>query len=192
MRNILIVLAIGVLLCGCQQSPRKNYYLLSAPTAKATSSAEKITTVIGIGPIEVAEYLNRLHLVYQAEDGGLIMADNDYWAEPLNTGIARVISLILTQRDNSRSFVEFPWRSDSKPDYSFRLRVHNLSRLGNQAHINATWELVDNMNKVNVERRHFVRTSNTGRSAHALTQTYSQFLAELAAEMDAAIPTQIE
>lgn len=190
MRHILIVLTISFLVCACQQSPRKNYYLLTAPPAEAFNSTEKITTVIGVGPIEVAEYLNRLHLVYQTEDGGLIMADNDYWAEPLNEGIARVISLVLTQRDNSRSFVDFPWRSDSKPDYSLRLRVHSLSRIGNQAHINATWELVDNINKVNLERRHFVRTAKTGYGAHALTKTYSEFFAELAAEMDSALPVK--
>lgn len=187
MRYTFFLIICCCLLSACQSSPRKNYYLLTAAAVEEKTSAENITQVIGIGPIEVAEYLNRLHMVYQAEDGSLAMADNDYWAEPLNKGIARVLALNLTQRDTSRSFVNFPWRSDSKPDYSLRLQVHTLNRTANQAHINATWELVDNTEKTKLQRRHFIRTISVKSGAWALAQAYSQLFAELATEMDEAL-----
>src|SRR5690606_25921034 len=126
MKKILLVIFISSLLYGCQQSPRKNYFLLDSPTV-TTSASENITSLIGIGPITLAEYLHRLQVVYQADDGKLIMADNDYWAEPLDNGIARAIALNLTQRDSSRGFIHFPWRADTRPAYSFRVHVHSLS-----------------------------------------------------------------
>lgn len=187
MRYTIFLVACCCLLSACQSSPRKNYYMLTAAAMEQQSSAENITGVIGIGPIEVAEYLNRLHIVYQAEDGSLAVADNDYWAEPLDKGIARVLALNLTQRDISRSFVNFPWRADSNPVYSLRLYIHNLNRSNGQAHINATWELVDNQQKTKLQRRHFIRTTAVKPGTQALAQAYSQLFADLASEMDEAL-----
>lgn len=187
MRYLLLMVSLCCLLSACQQSPRNNYYVLTEPAAESLSPAENITTVIGIGPIQVAEYLNRLSIVYREEDGSLFMADNDYWAEPLNKGIARVIALTLTQVDSSRGFVSFPWRGDSSPRYSLRLQIHSLNRSESQANINATWELVDNTQKTVLHRRHFIRATAANPGAKALAQAYSQLLADLAREMDQAL-----
>lgn len=187
MRHFLLLIAVCLLISGCQQSPRKNYYLLSASAVEPIHAAENIDQVIGIGPIEVAEYLNRLHIVYQTEDGSLVMADNDYWAEPLDKGVARVLALNLTRHDTSRSFVKFPWRNDSKPDYSLRLQIHSLNRAASQAYINATWELIDNTQKTSLQRRHFIRSIAATSGAKGLIQAYSQLFSELASEMDEAL-----
>lgn len=187
MRIFLLIAIICLFISACQQSPRKNYFLLSAPEVARNGTAENIDKVIGIGPIEIAEYLNRLHIAYQAEDGSLVMAENDYWAEPLSKGIPRVLGLNLTRRDPSRSFVNFPWRNDSQPDYSLRLQIHSLDRAGNQAAINATWELIDNTEKTNILRRHFIRTTTATSGAQGLSKAYSQLLSELAREMDEAL-----
>lgn len=187
MRPILLLILVVSLLSACQQSPRKNYYLLSVPAAEQESAPKDITTLIGIGPVEVAEYLNRLHMVYQREDGRLVMAENDYWAEPLSKGITRALTLNLTQSDSARSIVSFPWRQDSKPRYSLRVRIYSLDRAGDQAKINATWELIDNSQKQTLQRQHFIRSVAAPAGAQALAQAYSQLIAELAAEMDKAL-----
>lgn len=187
MRYFILMIFLCGLVSACQHSPRKNYYVLSTPAAAPNTSAEAISTLIGIGPIEVAEYLNRSHIVYQDQGGSLIMASNDYWAEPLHKGIPRVLALHLTQRDPSRSAVNFPWRMDSTPPYSLRLSVHSFHRINGQAHINATWELVDNTAKTNLLRRHFIRSTSVNSGAQSLAAAFSQLLAELAGEMDQAL-----
>src|SRR6478609_9087772 len=146
MRRFLFIGSLCVFLCACQHSPKKNYFYLSALSEKSTSqtATNEASQLIGIGPIEIAEYLTRSQIIDNQTDNTLTMSDNAYWAEPLDKSIARVISLNLTQLNNTRSFVSFPWRSDSKPHYSLRLHVDNLSRSGRNANINATWELVDN------------------------------------------------
>ncbi len=102
MRYPIVLLVVCSLLGACQSSPRKNFYLLTAEPVAAPSSTT-IDTLIGVGPIEVAEYLNRLHMVYEVKDGSLVVADNAHWAEPLNEGIARVIGLNLTAQDARRA-----------------------------------------------------------------------------------------
>lgn len=187
MRYSFILLLICSLLGGCQSSPRKNFYLLNATPVEQSEQTAEITTLIGIGPVEVAEYLNRLHMVYEASDGSLVLADNDYWAEPLREGIPRIIGLNLTARDPHRGMVNFPWRRDSKPDYSLRLALHSLHRTGSDAYINATWELVDVNERNSLLRRHFIRRIPVASGARALAQAYSQLLAELSADMDQAL-----
>lgn len=187
MRHLTVMVILCCLLSACQSSPRKNFYVLTASEAEQRNPTEDITQVIGIGPIEIAEYLDRIHIVYQADSGNLVMAENDYWAEPLDKGIARVIALNLTQRDASRSFVSFPWRRDSKPHYSLRLQMHSLNASAGNAQINASWELVDNVKKIKLRQRHFIRSTPAGSGTRALAEAYSKLLAELAEEMDQAL-----
>ncbi len=179
-----------ILLAACQSSPQKKYfYLNTVPTTQKplAPSTGNITTVIGIGPIEIADHLNRLQIIYSQSNNLLTVADNDYWAEPLDKGIARVLALNLIQRNDNRSFTNFPWRNDSKPQYSLRLQINSMTRANNEASIIATWELMDNNTKVNLQRRNFIRTTPVESGAKNLAQAYSKLLAELATEMDEAL-----
>lgn len=142
-----------------------------------------------MGPVEIAEFIDRLPIVYRRADNTLLVSENDYWAEPLDKGIARVLAANLVARNSSRSFAHFPWRSDSKPPYSLRLQVHNLECGDRAASIDATWELIDNRSKASLQRRHFVRSLPAQPNPQTLAQTYSQLLVELALEMDQALNT---
>jgi uncharacterized protein len=184
MNKILLIMSLCWLVSACQSSPKKNYFYLT-PEAKITSeSKSEITQLIGIGPVEIADYLSRSQIIDNQTDNTLNMAENAYWAEPLDKSIARVIGLNLTQLNSSRSFVNFPWRSDSKPRYSLRVRVDNLSRNQGKAMINATWEIVDNDSKVNLIRRNFIRAVNASSGAKGLAQAYSELLTNLSEEID--------
>lgn len=189
MRRFLFVSSLCLLLCACQHSPKKNYFYLSPLNEKAAtqSASNQTSQLIGIGPVDIAEYLMRSQIIESQSDNTLTLADNAYWAEPLDKSIARVISLNLTQLNPSRSFVNFPWRSDSKPRYSLRIHVDQLSRTGRNANINATWELVDNDGKSATLRRNFLRSIQADSGAKGLAQAYSQLLGELSKEMDDAL-----
>ncbi len=196
MRLILLITFGCSLLMSCQHSPQKNFYYLTAQLTSEQSSlnvsAKPATPIdsnqnirlIGIGPIEIADYLNRSQIIDNQANNSLNMADNAFWAEPLDKSIARVTALNLTQANSSRSFVYFPWRNDSKPRYSLRVRVDDLSRTGNQAKLNATWELMDNDTKSNLLRKNFTRSLSVDSGAKALALAYSQLLSNLAEEMN--------
>jgi uncharacterized lipoprotein YmbA len=197
MRQILLLAFSCSLFLSCQHSPQKNFYYLTAQLNQAQSSPtmpeksttqtenSKINQLIGIGPIEVADYLNRSQIIDNQSNNSLNMADNAFWAEPLDKSIARVTALNLTQANSARNFVYFPWRSDSKPRFSIRIRVDELSRTANQAKLNANWELMDNDSKSNLLRRNFTGSIAVDSGAKALAQAYSKLLAELASEMNA-------
>ena len=184
MQKIILIVSICCLMFACQHSPKKNYFYLTPQSNAASETKQEITQLIGIGPVEIAEYLERSQIIDNQTDNTLNLSENAYWAEPLDKSITRVIALNLTQLNSSRSFVSFPWRSDSKPRYSLRLRVDNLLRTDGKASINTTWELVDNDGKSTVLRRNFIRTTTAAPSAKGLAQAYSQLLADLSNEIN--------
>lgn len=189
MRRILLIAFSCSLFLSCQHSPQKNFYYLTAQLDREKNQAHtennNINQLIGIGPIDIADYLNRSQIIDNQSNNSLNMSDNAFWAEPLDKSIARVTALNLTQANSTRNFVYFPWRIDSKPRYSIRVRVDELSRTANQAKLNANWELMDNETKRNLLRKNFTRSTPVDSGAKALAQAYSTLLAELAGEMDA-------
>lgn len=184
----LMLLVIVCVLAACQHSPQKRYFVLSPTVAKTSADAQtNVNMLIGIGPIELADYLKRSNMVRMRTNNTLNLTANDYWAEPLEKGIARVLSLNLTQLEPSRMVQPFPWRRDSIPLHSLRLQIHELILTNGKAMMNATWELVDSEKKQSIVRQHFTRQLNAGSSAKAMAEAYSQLLGQLAETMDVAL-----
>ena len=139
---------------------------------------------IGIGPIDVAEYLHFTQLMYQLDDGSLQRFANSYWAEPLEQGISRVMSINLSQGDRRRNLVLFPWRANNTPQYSIKIKVTSLNRDGNNARLNANWELTNNSLHQTLAKQNFIAVTNAGSTAAELVSAYSNLLAQLAKEIE--------
>lgn len=185
MRVFIILFLISSLLVGCQQSPRKQYYLLNAtPTTNQTA---EITQTLGLGPIEVADYLRNPQIIINRNTNHLQITDNAYWGEPLQKGIARVLAVNLMNHQTNSLIETFPWRSDATPTLSLRLTIYDLQLINGEAAINASWKLIDNKTKAVLSQQHFVRNKSSGESAAEIAATYSELLAELAGEMNQAL-----
>lgn len=185
MRTITLVVLISSLLVGCQQSPRKQYYVLSA--TPVTQQTEEITHTVGLGPIEIAEYLQHLQLVVNRDTNSLELTENAFWGEPLQKGIARVLAINLMNNQANRLVETFPWRSDAAPKFSLRLTVRDMQLINGDAVMNANWKLVNNQTRTVVSQQHFVRNKATGNSPSQIAAAYSELLAELAGEMNKAL-----
>lgn len=188
MRVFITLLLISSLLMGCQQSPRKQYYLLSAtPAANHTT---EITRTLGLGPIEVADYLRNTQVIINRNVNHLQITDNAYWGEPLQKGISRVLSVNLMNHQPNAIIETFPWRSDSTPELSLRLSIYDLQLINGEALINASWKLINNETKAVLTQQHFVRNKPSGDSPAQIAAIYSELLAELAGEMNKALALQ--
>ena len=100
--TLLILIMLSVVLAGCvgtNPSQPARFYMLS-PTndtktpAQANIGEGRIT--IGIGPVEIPEYLNRAQIVTRVSPTELKLAEFDRWAEPLNNNFSRVLAENLT------------------------------------------------------------------------------------------------
>ncbi|MGI2225154.1 PqiC family protein [Shewanella frigidimarina] len=183
---------IGLLLLslvsGCQSSPEKQYFVLTAMPSQMVFGSTALEHDIGIGPIDIAEYLHFTQLMYQLDDGSLQRFANSYWAEPLEQGISRVMSINLSQGDRRRNLVLFPWRANNTPQYSIKIKVTSLNRDGNNARLNANWELTNNPLNQTLAKQNFIAVTNAGSTATELVSAYSNLLALLAKEIEKSLP----
>ncbi|MFT4825655.1 MAG: putative lipoprotein YmbA [Halioglobus sp.] len=135
-KNRLLIVLCASILSACGSSPVSNYYLLNA---MGTPNAGAQSPSLGIGPIEIPEYLNRNRLVYNLEGNLLHVASNERWAEPLTNGVARVIGLNLSSLLNTENVQGFPWYRSQKPDYGIQISVISLNANDTMANLTAEW-----------------------------------------------------
>lgn len=132
------VFALALSLTACGSSPRNNYYLL---TAAGSHSASGQSPALGIGPVEIPEYLNRNGLVYSRQGNQLQISSQERWAEPLEDGIGRVLGMNLASLLDTQNLRYFPWNPNRAPDYGIKITVLTLDANEQQATLVAEWRV---------------------------------------------------
>lgn len=131
-------LCLLLLLAGCGTSPPNEYYRL---TASSGTTATGQQPSLGVGPVTIPDYLMRKGMVYSDGDNRLQITSEHRWAEPLDRGIERVLSLNLSQLLNSDNLRFFPWLLDDAPDYGVKVTVLELEVTGGEALLVADWRV---------------------------------------------------
>ena len=111
---------------GCARTLPAQFYVLSPlQTTVQEESLGKNTTgfMLGIGPVEIPEYLDRPQIVTRANGHELKLAEFNKWAEPLQDNISRVLSENLTSLLYADAFTVHPWRGSRSIDYRLSLDV---------------------------------------------------------------------
>lgn len=134
MNRLLSFFAV-LLLAGCA-SPAKTFYVLSASGPMPSGGG----TGIGVGPITVAEYIDRPNLIIQQAPNQLAVAEDHRWAGDLSASIARVTAANLGRQLGTGNVRTYPWHSDDGIRYQVTLDVRQLhSQEDGYAVIEAGW-----------------------------------------------------
>lgn len=174
-----------LLLASCGTTPDTRYYLLQAT---AISSADVSGYSIGIGPVQVADYLSRPQIVSTHGSNRLSLAEFDRWGESLDSGITRVLVENMALLTGSKRVVSYPWRSDEQPDVAVRIQILALDqRANNQAFLKARWVVVNNLNKQRIDTGISEFVVDTSDDPSALVGAYSELLLQLSQKLGAVI-----
>ncbi|MGF1528818.1 MAG: membrane integrity-associated transporter subunit PqiC [Candidatus Competibacterales bacterium] len=138
-------LALWVLaaLGGCATTgPDVQYYVL-APLPSGSNS-KGLDRVVGVGPVDLPQYLNRPQIVTRAGENQLTLAEFHRWAEPLEVNVAAVLAQNLTALLDGTTVAAFPWPAETTPDYRIRVTISRFEgdSDGNVSLV-ARWQLVD-------------------------------------------------
>lgn len=87
----LLLLAAALLLAGCTGGPRTDPRVVVLHSAAAAVPAAETR----MGRIEVAEYLQRRHLVWRQSETQLVERRDQFWGERIEAGIRRVLEAEL-------------------------------------------------------------------------------------------------
>ena len=137
MIRFIVAIVFAVLVTGCgNQYPE--FYTLS-PEGPSPSGGG---LGIGVGPIVLAEYIDRDNLVIQTGPNKMEVSEFDLWSGDLDNSIARVLSINIGRRLGTGNVRSYPWQRDSEIDYQIAMDIREfVARDDGYAHIEASWRI---------------------------------------------------
>jgi len=144
----LIFLLAGVLgLAGCSvHQPVSLYQLDSGSPAQPAQSAGM---AVLLGPVVVADYLQRETLLQRQPDGSLQAAVDGRWAGSLSSDIDQLLLRQVAGRLDSQRVVLAPATAGFTPDVQVLLTITRLDSGAKQpAILDAQWRLIDRRGQV--------------------------------------------
>ena len=153
----------GVLaLTGCAGSESVRYYVLSATPAGPSGAAVRDIPV-GVGPVELPEYLDRPQIVTRTSQNELNVADFDRWAESLKDNTIRVLAENLAMLLPSQRVSVYPWKRATPVDYQITVQVSRFDRMENGESVFALrWRVLDGGGRELLSRTSTYRETPTG------------------------------
>lgn len=121
MRHHIILLLAVFLFAGCSAGS-KSFYVLTAEGPAPTGGGPGI----GVGPVNVAEYIDRSNLVVAQSANQLGVAENHRWAGDLAAAIGRVTATNLGRRLHTGNVRTYPWSKDGELRYQVTLDIRQL------------------------------------------------------------------
>lgn len=114
--------ALPLLLAACG-SVSPNYYTLATSTPRPDAEAAFAVSplVFAVGPVQMPDYVDRPQIVTRQSDYQLALAENDYWAAPLDDLVPRVLVEDLQRRLPGSRVVGFP--QVAGPNFNYRVAV---------------------------------------------------------------------
>ena len=139
-RTILTV--IMMVSTGCGTSPKPDFYHLEQDASTQLTGLER-GLAIGIGPVNMAPYLDRPQIVTRSGNHRLEMSEFNRWSEPLKISVSRVIGVNLSNLMETNRVYLLPRRNKSIPlDYQVAIDIPRFDgQLGGDARLTARWSL---------------------------------------------------
>ena len=122
-----IVVLLTALAVACASSPAPRYFRLTAAAGPASGAdAGTGARAVIVGPFQLAEYLDRPQIVTRDGENGVIVADFERWAEPLDANFQSVVTANVARLLGSDRVLEYPAQTILKPERRVTGRISRL------------------------------------------------------------------
>lgn len=192
MRHLLAYYLIAVMLsalAGCATTPPSRFYILSPVTADAATQPAGPATAIGVGPVELPQYLDRPQMVVRSGANELFYNETHRWAETFGDNVTGVLAENLARLIPTDRVTVFPWGRMTRIDYQV---VAEFSRFdadaGGDVVLSANWKLYrDESREVVAQKKTVITEPVDGAGYTDMVAAQSRALASLSREIAGAI-----
>ncbi len=186
---ILLTLFVGA---GCFSAGKPlAYYTLNPLKQRDEPPAPGIAGqwVIGVGPLELPEYLDRLDLVTRISPNRIMVNANHRWAAPLRSEVLRVLVHDLALQTRARQVLSYPWDSRFEPDLRISLQIQAFEGIrGGKVRLRAAWSLTPaQADQPALQRVSDIEQSTAGGSFEDLVAAMGKVLGRLSMEIAAGV-----
>ena len=145
LRTAVLIVGCTLLLGGCAKGPAPNLYMLDQPFFAEMAGIEK-GIAVGVGPIELPQYLDRPQIITRDGVNRLYASDAHVWAEPIKNSASRVLAVtIAAELDSNRVYV-LPRRVRTALDWRVEIDVGRFdSNIKGNVLLAARWTLFRGM-----------------------------------------------
>ena len=179
----------AAMLLSCQTAVPPTYYRLDATASLGTVGPGPS---IGLAPVEVPEYLARSSIIRDFENLQVDVSTTERWAEPLDSGIARTVTLNLTRALPTDDVRPYPWNSKQAPDIAIRIRISELHSFPSQATLVAETILTARNGEFSSQLISLQAPLARSANGRQIATAYSQLIAELSEQIAGNIRSLID
>jgi hypothetical protein len=191
---VIIFSAVWVVLSGCASSPTPRFYLLSsleATSPEMKPPAQEPCFSIGIGPINIPDYLDRPQIVTRGAPIEFKLAEFDRWGEPLKDNLKQVLAKNLSMLLCTKAIAFFPWKGGIPIDYRIEMEMLRMDgSLGGNVSLEAWWMVFSgDGKKMLVSKRSILTEAVGGQDYRSLVSAQSRAIGTLSREIAEVIKT---
>ncbi len=142
-RTGMLAVCLASVLTGCSRSPRVTFYTLVPGTQVKTSApATAAAPTIVVGPVTLPEVVDRPQLVMRVAANRVDILESYRWAEPLKSGIPRLIAEDLRRLLGSEHVSSYLQHTGTNADYRILLDIQRFEATpGEAVTVEAAWSL---------------------------------------------------
>jgi uncharacterized lipoprotein YmbA len=191
--QVLAIVAAWVWFGGCvsfapRADPSSFYTLGALPevdlAAVKTAAAVKTDFSLGLGPIELPGYLDRLQIATRTSTNRLSYSEIDRWAAPLAESFSRVLAQNISHLLNPARVIQFPWQNSDTPDFQVKIEVLQFEANSNQqAWLTARWTVIDRNKKIVISQRSQLNRRAGSLATEDFVKALSETLEDLSREI---------
>ena len=184
------VLAFGSV--GCSIAPPATFYQLQQSTSETASRDNNITVLLG--PLRVADYLQRENVLQREADGSLSLSQQARWAGSLQDDIGQLLLRQVSAQLGSSRIALYPDRVGIEAQAQVVLSISRLdSGVQQPAVLEAQWRLLDvkgSLRNSRVLRFEEAHNGEVADQVRAQSELLGQLSKQLVAALQDAFPEQ--
>jgi uncharacterized lipoprotein YmbA len=183
----IVILNACLLFAGCGSSPPTRFYVLSNlphPAQLPASASRDIA--VGVGPLELPDYLDRPQIVTRTGQNELNLAEFDKWGETLKDNANQVLAENLALLLPSKKVHSYPWKRSTPVDYQVVVKITRFDHTeGGETALHARWNILSgdgNTELLSRETRYVERPDGKGYAdtVAAMNRALAQFSRDVA------------
>jgi uncharacterized lipoprotein YmbA len=189
--GMIVVFLVAAVLTGCSRSPRVTFYTLEAGKAPESAPPGLTSFSVAVGPVTLPMMVDRPQLVLRVSDNRVDILEMHRWAEPLKSGISRLLAENLSRQLEPARVSVYPQSASDNADYRVLVDIQRFEATpGQGVTVDALWSVRHAGEETLKTGRSVINETATGESYETLVAAYGRAVTAVSRDIAQVIHTE--